>query len=109
VLSLTDMSALLQKGIAAARSGRTLEARSLLEQVVQTDPDNEMAWLWLSGLMTTNQQKCVCLEQVLRTNPENVYARAGLARLQKAMQRRDGRVDGHASFSTLPSGSDIIP
>ena len=80
----TKITLLLQKGIAAARSGRSIEAQHLLQQVVKADPGNEMAWLWLSGLVATNKQKRACLEQVLRANPENTYARAGLARLHKA-------------------------
>lgn len=79
----TEIASLLQKGIAAARTGRSQEARQFLHQVVKTDPNNEMGWLWLSGLMATNEQKHACLEQVLRVNPENVYARAGLERLQR--------------------------
>ncbi len=76
----------LQRGIAAARSGRSTQAQHLLQQVVKTDPGNEMAWLWLSGLVATSRQKRACLEQVLRANPENVYARAGLVRLQDTPQ-----------------------
>ena len=73
---------LVQQGIAAARSGRSAEARRLLQQVIQHTPDNEMAWLWLSGLVSTNEQKLACLRHVLRVNPRNVYARAGLTRLE---------------------------
>ena len=73
---------LLQKGIAAARSGRCKEAQKLLKQVIQANPKNEMAWLWLSGLMETNAQKRTCLERVLQINPKNVYAQAGLKRLK---------------------------
>ena len=80
----TRVTLLLQKGVAAARSGRSIEAQQLLQQVVKADPGNEMAWLWLSGLVATNRQKHACLEQVLRANPENIYARAGLARLKRA-------------------------
>jgi Tfp pilus assembly protein PilF len=77
-----EITSLLQKGIAAARSGRYIEARHQLEQVVQAAPSNEMAWLWLSSLMSSIQQKRACLEQVLQANPDNSYARAGLARLE---------------------------
>lgn len=55
----------------------------MLEQVVGADPKNEIAWLWLSGLMETDQQKRDCLERVLLANPQNVYARAGLERLER--------------------------
>lgn len=80
--SPTEISSLLQRGIAAARSGRPGEAQQLLQKVVKADSNNEMAWLWLSGLMATHVHKRACLEQVLRVNPENIYARASLARLQ---------------------------
>lgn len=83
-LQTTQTTTLLQRGIAAARAGRSQEARQLLQQVVALDPDNEMAWLWLSGLMATNEQKRTCLERVLLANPDNTYARAGLERLQFA-------------------------
>jgi hypothetical protein len=72
---------LLQQGVAAARSGRATEARQLLQQVVRDDPDNETAWLWLSSLVATREQKRSCLVRVLRANPHNAYALAGLARL----------------------------
>ena len=41
----------LQRAIQAARAGRKIEARDLLIQIVETDPENEMAWVWLSGLV----------------------------------------------------------
>lgn len=78
----TEILTLLQKGIAAARAGRSREARAILQQVIDADPLNEMAWLWLSGLVATKEQKQVCLERVLEANPNNVYAQAGLKRLQ---------------------------
>lgn len=107
----TETTLLLQKGIAAARSGRSSEARQMLQQVVESEPGNEMAWLWLSGLMTTIQQKRACLERVLQANPENVYARAGLTRLQDAslaeadiLEARLASVtSGHVSASLNPA------
>jgi hypothetical protein len=111
--SVYEVGLLLRKGIAAARSGRAPAARSILKQVVQTDPDNEMAWLWLSGLVATNDQKRFCLEQVLRTNPKNMYARAGLMRLQDAITEKEllearlsmvgfGNGNGSLAWSPLP-------
>jgi len=66
--------------------------------VVQADPGNEMAWLWLSGLMTTDEHKRACLERVLQANPENVYARASLARLQDTPQTDAGALDFGLEF-----------
>lgn len=101
----TDITLLLQRGIAAARSGRSVEARQMLQQVIDTTPDNEMAWLWLSGLMTTNEQKRACLEKVLQFNPEHVYARAGLTRLQEASQLDADIMEARLALATSASAS----
>jgi thioredoxin-like negative regulator of GroEL len=98
---------LLQRGVAAARSGRTTEALQLLHRVVQVDPGNEMAWLWLSGLMTTNGHKRACLERVLRANPENVYARASLVRLQDTPQTDTGALE--KCLGLTPSDYALTP
>ncbi|MBE2220728.1 MAG: hypothetical protein IAF02_04265, partial [Anaerolineae bacterium] len=45
----------------------------------------EQAWLWLSGALTADEDKRVCLENVLALNPENQAAKRGLAKLNKQM------------------------
>jgi tetratricopeptide (TPR) repeat protein len=70
---------LLQQGIAAARSGKRGEARTLLMQVVKADQHNEQAWLWLSGVVDDPQDMRTCLQNVLDLNPDNQRARQGLA------------------------------
>lgn len=74
---------LLKQGIAALNARRKAEARSLLTQVVEQDDRNEMAWLWLSGAVDTDEDRRVCLENVLAINPDNGLAQRGLATLQK--------------------------
>ncbi len=102
----TETTLMLQRGIAAARSGRSDDARQILEQVIEADPSNEMAWLWLSGLMTTNQQKRACLERVLEANPENVYARAGLARLHDGPHMGQDELEARLASVTSGHGSE---
>lgn len=97
--TLNETKALLQRGIAAARSGRSAEALSILEQVVKMEPENEMAWLWLSGLMRSTEQKRACLENVLKANPENVYARAGLMRLQETEPMASDEIEARLAFA----------
>jgi tetratricopeptide (TPR) repeat protein len=98
-LTPNERKSLLQRGIAAARSGRSAEALNILEQVVKMEPENEMAWLWLSGLMRSNEQKRACLENVLRANPENVYARAGLMRLQDTVPMAPDEMEARLAFA----------
>lgn len=73
----------LQRGIAAAKAGRKDEARRLLTQAVELDEHNERAWLWLSGVVTTFEDRQICLENVLALNPDNAHAQAGLEWLRQ--------------------------
>ena len=69
---------LLQKGIDAAKAKQVAEARSILRRVVELEPRNETAWLWLSGVVETDEQRITCLENVLAINPDNKAAQKGL-------------------------------
>ena len=73
------LNALLNEGIAAAKSGQAAQARDLLMQVVEADENNESAWLWLSGVVESLEDRQVCLENVLALNPDSVAAQKGLA------------------------------
>ncbi|MBN2304878.1 MAG: tetratricopeptide repeat protein [Anaerolineae bacterium] len=72
---------LLQQGIAAAQAGQNEAARQVLQQVVRLDPQNEMAWLWLSSVARDNKERLFCLKQLLAVNPQNEHAIKGLQRL----------------------------
>ncbi len=69
---------LLSAGIEAAKFGEQDRARDLLLQVVEQDEENLLAWLWLSGLMDSLDDREICLENVLALDPDNEYARRGL-------------------------------
>lgn len=69
---------LLAQGIAVARAGRKDEAQAIFLKVLEADDRNEMAWLWLSGVIEPPDERRVCLENVLAINPANAHARRGL-------------------------------
>ncbi len=69
---------ILHQAIAAARDGRRDDARALLMRVLEADPRNERAWLWLSGVVDDPNDVKICLENVLALNPSNARARQGL-------------------------------
>jgi Flp pilus assembly protein TadD len=75
---MPDTTELLQKGIALAKAGRREEARDILLQVVEQDERNESAWLWISGVVDTDDDKAIALENVLTLNPNNEWAKRGL-------------------------------
>jgi tetratricopeptide (TPR) repeat protein len=78
----------LREGIAAAKAGQRQRARDLLMGVVEEDEENLAAWLWLSGVVDSLDDREVCLENVLELDPGNEAARKGLAwvRQQKGTQ-----------------------
>lgn len=83
----------LEAGIAAAKVGRKQEAEQLLRQVVERDPDNEYAWLWLSSVVSGIERQRECLHQVLEINPNNSHARHGLAFLSRIRPGHEFRAE----------------
>jgi len=80
---VTQVAELLRRGIAAAKAGRSEEARQVLLHVTELDERSEQAWLWLSGVVESLADRRVCLENVLTINPDNPYARKGLRLLDQ--------------------------
>jgi hypothetical protein len=76
-----DIETTLKQAVSAAKAGRKEEARRLLEAVLDADDRNEQAWLWMSDVVDSDQERIICLENVLTINPHNKLARAGLAAL----------------------------
>lgn len=72
------MAASLELAITAIRSGRKEEGRQLLNLLIQQNPNNEHAWLWMSSVVNTDEQRARCLYHVLAINPDNEIARRGL-------------------------------
>lgn len=76
-----DIEQWLQEGIAAVKAGRDATGRELLARVVDQDPYNETAWLWLASVAESDAELRLCLENVLEINPANDAVRARLALL----------------------------
>jgi len=83
-----DLNTLLREGIAAARSGQREKARALLGRLVERDEQNVLAWLWLSGVVESMEDRQICLENVLALDPNNQTAQQGLARLRQQQQEQ---------------------
>jgi tetratricopeptide (TPR) repeat protein len=80
---MASSAEVLQRAIQAARTGRKGEARDLLLELVEVEPRNEMAWMWLSGLVDSLEDRIIACENVLTINPANEKVRAYLAELQQ--------------------------
>jgi len=75
---MTDHNNTLEDGIEAIRRGDKTTARSIFRSVLDADPDNVQALLWLAGIAGSRAEKDRVLQQVLRVDPDNAIARRGL-------------------------------
>src|SRR5512136_2163148 len=85
-MSAEEINLWLTDGIAAAKDGRRAEARELLLRVVNADENNVRAWLWLSGVVKTLEDRERCLENVLTIDPVNEAAQRGLAKVRAEIE-----------------------
>jgi hypothetical protein len=90
----------LQLAVSAIRDGRRGEARRLLARILQGNPRDEHACLWMSTVADTDQQRIDCLRHVLAINPDNARAGRVLAEL---------RGDSGASGTTYASRLEPEP
>lgn len=72
---------MLNKSIAAYKADDLTTASKLLAQVIKQDPNNERAWLWLSGIVSSDAERLFCIKRLLAINPENEIAKHGLSLL----------------------------
>jgi Tfp pilus assembly protein PilF len=88
---------LLQQAISAIRAGHELTARDLLLQVVKINPQNETAWMWLTGLLDNLDDRIYACKQVLEINPNNMGVKQYLDQLlvekQKQQKLLRSRID----------------
>lgn len=78
-----DAKTLYQQGIVAVRAGDKELGQRLLARSLQLEPDNAMAWLWLSRTQSDPRRQRQCVERALVIDPQNATARELKARLQQ--------------------------
>jgi hypothetical protein len=103
----SELERLLTEAKAAARRGDKATARTLLTHLVERDPRNEQAWMWLSGVVSDPEEQQICLENVLVINPANDKARKGL----EYLRTRTGSMPGaqHAPEAHPPVARNTAP
>lgn len=72
----------VQRGIDAANEQGDF-AKQCFMQAIGHDEGNEMAWLWLASVSTSEEEKSEHLQKVLNINPENETAKNLLGSMQK--------------------------
>ena len=76
----------VRRAIALAKAGNRSLARRLFLQIVEDDPQQELAWLWLSDLLDDPDDRVAALQNALVVNPRNAAAQRRLPAL-RAQQR----------------------
>lgn len=98
------MSSLLQQAVALAKSGQREAAEELLSQVLTERPDDEGAWILLSGVTRNRALKREALSRALALNPDNALAQQGLERFGSHVGSSPPSV-GPTPGISAPSGS----
>lgn len=70
----SDITNLLQGGVASAKAGDKELARSLFFKVITLDQNNESAWLWLASISEQSSERFEYLQKVLSINSSNERA-----------------------------------
>lgn len=74
----------LKQAITAVQAGNRQEAQEILLTLVWEDPQNEMAWLWLSDVVETVEDRIIALENAIAINPQRVQTRKRLAQIRQS-------------------------
>jgi tetratricopeptide (TPR) repeat protein len=78
-----DAQTLYQQGVIAIRDHHDLKrGHALLKQSLRQNPQNDMAWLWLTRTVRNPQTRLDYVERALRINPANPHAQKLKAQLQ---------------------------
>jgi len=101
------MASQLHQAVELAQAGRRDEARQLFLSYLQTNPDHEVAWLWLASVAVTQAEYQHALNQVLRINPANERAQRLLDEFQR--QQYGAPPTSPAPASAPPMRPPVVP
>ncbi len=76
-------SMILKYATKAIQAGNIDTGKRLLDDILQGDPQNEQAWLWLALITNEPTKRHKYLKRVLKINPNNKRARQGLSQLSQ--------------------------
>ncbi len=76
----SQVDLLVEQGIVKLRDQKDkTEAAELFARALRVEPNHELAWLWLSGVVETESGQLYCLNRVLAINPDNEAAHNGVS------------------------------
>jgi tetratricopeptide (TPR) repeat protein len=81
---MADTNEQLQQAIAAARAGKTSEAKELAERLVEENPENPHALFLLGMLVDSREEQREYMQKVLEIDPDHKAANKRMAQLGPA-------------------------
>lgn len=110
-MSTPENEALLEEAIAHVNAGEIELGRAELERVLEQNPKNDRAWVWLSGCVEDPRQRRICLQQALNANPNNQAALDGMqvleGKLVHSSQAPPSLVESR--LSAIGMGDEVTP
>jgi hypothetical protein len=103
------MSTLLHQAVQLAQAGQRSEARQLIWQFLQSEPNNETAWLWLASVASDQAEYQRSLNEVLRINPDNQRAKQLLTEFQQQYGSAPPAVSPYAPPQQQASPPPVSP
>ena len=99
-MTSNDLLGLLNTGVELVNTGDRIGARGCFRAVLEADPNNETAVLWLAYLSIDPFKAVELLENFLRRNPGSTQAQSYLAQARSRCQELDQLVTGSTTFNT---------
>jgi hypothetical protein len=60
------MSEPLSEAVTAIKSGDKAAGQKLLIEILNEDPNNDTAWIWMSAVVETDELRCECLQEAIK-------------------------------------------
>ncbi len=77
------MQDMLRRAVVYIQAGEREEGKHLLTLVVQVEPDNATAWLWLAAVADTEAERLDALQRVVQIDPDHALGRRAQAMLRR--------------------------
>ena len=84
----------LKEAVKLARQGDSTRSLALLRQIIEHDPNNVFAWMWLAYVAPDSDQKRAALRRALALKPNNRQVRTTLQRLTTPLHIQRAARDG---------------
>ena len=100
------MSDELERVAALIKENKDSEAREILSKILESNPGNDEALVWLASITPERAKRQQYLEEALQHNPRNQIAQRTLQKMTAPVQTRSSQTQTPAQ--TLPSVVHIL-